>query len=97
MRGRWRAEMRHMGHASRKMEVAGYVSARDSEVRMIQQMPNIRVHSGDKIIENQHVPALRDQTVTKMRPEKSRSAGDHCAHPSSSLNSNRQCNWSAGD
>ncbi len=62
-RTRGRSEVQNVVHRPRHVDVVRDVRARNSELRMFQQMGDIRVCAGDQIVERQDLPSLRQQTV----------------------------------
>src|ERR1700751_3391255 len=75
-----RSKMENVVDWTRNLDVIGNVCARGAKTRMFVEMRNIGIDAGHQIIEAQNVPALSDQAIAKMRPEKSRTTCHNGPH-----------------
>src|SRR5712671_1727434 len=77
---RGRGKMENVIDRPRNVYVVGNVRARESKTRIFVQVADVGVRAGYEVIERQNVPALGDQPVAKMRPQKPGAAGYHSTH-----------------
>ena len=78
-----RGKVQHVVHGPGHVDVLGNIRALDPELRILEQVRDIAVHSGDQIVQGQHIPALRDQPVAQVRSQETGPPGNHCAHEAS--------------
>src|SRR5580700_11668182 len=76
-------KVQNVVHRARHVDVSRNVAPRDAKTRMLEEVSKVGIDSGNEIVQNQHIPAFANQTVRKVRPQKSSSPGDHRSHRSS--------------
>ena len=77
--------MQHVIHRSGNVDVLRYVVPDQLERRVLHQVPYVAFGPGDQIVDAQHFPITLDQVVAKVRSQKSRTTGNHCAQSVASL------------
>jgi hypothetical protein len=58
--------MQNVVNGAGNVDVVGDIRARNAEARVFLEMSDIRVDSGNQVVEREDVPSLRDQAIAEM-------------------------------
>lgn len=69
--------MEHRVHGAMDFDVARNVLPEETEIRVREQVGNVGIGAGDKIVEAKDFPALFEEVFAQMGAEEARSACNH--------------------